>query len=97
MKNISDDLSLYINEIKHKTTIEFTQDGIKAAAVSGGGAGAAGGGFDYIYDTPVEIIDLTFDKPYIFIIRDKNTGEIWFNGTVYEPLKYSEDKTGCEW
>jgi len=95
LTNISDDSSLFINEIKHKTTIEFTQDGIKAAAATGGGAGAAAGGFDYKYDVPVEIIDLTFDKPYMFLIRDKNSGEIWFNGTVYDPLKFSEDKSGC--
>ena len=27
----------------------------------------------------------------MFIIRDKNTNETWFIGTVYEPLKWSED------
>ena len=53
-----------------------------------GGRGAAGCGFVYNFDVPVEVIDLTFDKPYMFIIRDKNTGEVWFVGTVYEPTKY---------
>ena len=32
-------------------------------------------------------IDLDFDKPYMYIIRDKSTGEVWFAGTVYEPGK----------
>ena len=29
----------------------------------------------------------------MFIIRDKDTGETWFVGTVYEPLS-SEDEVG---
>lgn len=91
LKNITSD-DLYINKVSHKSNIEFTQDGIKAAAVTyAGGRGA--GGWDYYFDVPVEEIDLTFDKPYMFIIRDKKTEEVWFTGTVYNPLLYSEDNT----
>ena len=50
------------------------------------GAGSTSGGFDYFFEVPVEEIDLTFDKPYMFLIRDKATGEVWFTGTVYEPI-----------
>ena len=50
-----------------------------------GGFGSAAGGFDYLFDVPVVTIDLTFDKPYMYIIRDKDTGEVWFTGTVYNP------------
>ena len=82
----------YISDAIHKANIEFTQDGIKAAAVTiGGGAGAGEPEFDYIYEVPIEDIDLTFDKPYMFIIRDKDTGDVWFAGTVYEPLAWEED------
>jgi len=35
-------------------------------------------------------IDLTFDNPYMFVIRDKDTGEVWFTGTVYEGSKLME-------
>lgn len=93
LENISSDKSLYINDATHKANIEFTQDGIKAAAVTEFGAGGAGGPFDYLFDVPVEEIDLTFDKPYMFIIRDLNSGEVWFTGTVYNPLLYSLDTT----
>lgn len=93
LENISSDKSLYINGATHKANIEFTQDGIKAAAVTEFGAGGAGGPFDYLFDVPVEEIDLTFDKPYMFIIRDLNSGEVWFTGTVYNPLLYSLDTT----
>ena len=93
LTNISSDKTLYINKAVHNANIEFTQDGIKAAAVTTiGGLGAATL-FDYLFEVPVEEIDLTFDKPYIFIIRDKNTGEAWFVGTVYNPLPYSQDTT----
>lgn len=88
---ICDDEDTYINEVIHKANIEFTQDGIKAAAVTMIGGAGAGDSFDYLYDIPVEEIDLTFDKPYMFLIRDKETGEIWFMGTVYEPLSWDEE------
>lgn len=90
LKGMTNEENAYISEAKHKANIEFTQDGIKAgAATEGGGRGA--GGFEYWYDVPVEEIDLTFDKPYLFIIRDKETGEVWFTGTVYEPLSIEEE------
>ncbi len=76
-----------IEEAIHKSNIKFTNDGIKASAatVMGGMGSAACDSFDYLYDVPVEEIDLTFDKPYMYLIRDKATGEVWFTGTVYEP------------
>ena len=78
----------YIDKAIHKANIEFTNDGIKAAAATAaGGAGGTSGGFDYLFEIPVINIDITFDKPYMFIIRDKSSGEVWFAGTVYEPTK----------
>ena len=92
--NLSSDNSLYISEAKHKTNIEFSNEGIKAAAVSMvGGWGDTGCYFEYKYDVPVEEIDITFDKPYMFIIRDKDSKEVWFAGTVYEPISCDESKT----
>ena len=81
----------FIDSASHKSLIEFSNDGIKAAAVTSmGGKGSATGPCDYedyIYDVPVKKIDITFDKPYMYIIRDKDSGEVWFMGTVYEPTK----------
>ena len=88
LSNITED-NAYITDARHKANIEFSNDGIKAAAATAlGGAGNTSGGFDYPFDVPIEQIDLTFDKPYLFIIRDKDTGEVWFTGTVYEPSEY---------
>lgn len=92
LKNITSD-ELYINKISHKSNIEFTQDGIKAATITYAGGKGAGEIFNYYFEVPVEEIDLTFDKPYMFIIRDKKTQEVWFTGTVYNPLLYKEDNT----
>ena len=81
----------YINDATHQATIEFSNEGIKAAAVTAlGGKGAIDCAFDYKYEVPVEKIDLTFDKPFMYIIRDKSTNEAWFIGSVYEPVKYVE-------
>lgn len=91
LTHISDSKGLYIDDAIHKANIEFTQDGIKASAATFVGGRGAGGGFDYKYDVPVENFDLTFDRPYMFVIRDKQSGEVWFAGTVYEPTLWSED------
>lgn len=85
--------NVYITDAKHKANIEFSNSGIKAATATGLSGSKGAGGlciFDYKYDVPVEKIDITFNNPYMFIIRDKDTGEVWFTGTVYEPELYSE-------
>lgn len=80
----------FISDTVHKANISFSNDGIKASAVTfGGGLGDGGCGFDYLYEIPVKEINLTFDKPYIYIIRDRESGEVWFSGTVYEPNLYT--------
>ena len=82
----------FIATAKHKANIEFTEEGIKASASTiFGGGGAAGFGFHYSFDVPVEVIDMAFDHPYMYIIRDKDTGEVWFTGTVYDPTLWDED------
>lgn len=80
----------FISLVRHKANIEFSNEGIKASAATVlGGAGNINGGFyDHLFEVPVEKIDLTFDKPYMFIIRDKDSGEVWFTGTVYEPSEF---------
>ncbi len=87
----SDSTGLYIGQAIHQTTVDFNNDGIKASAATAlvGGLGSNGCGFSYRFDVPVETIDLTFDNPYLFLIRDKKSGTIWFVGTVYEPTTYT--------
>ena len=77
-----------INKAVHKANIEFSNDGIKAAASTAmGGYGAATGpAYEHLFKVPVKDIDVTFNKPYMYLIRDKATGEVWFAGTVYEGI-----------
>lgn len=77
---------LYISDAKHKSNITFSNKGIKAVAASAT-VGELGSAMNFEFDVPVEIIDITFDKPFLFLIRDKNTEEIWFIGTVYSPVE----------
>lgn len=87
----SDPTGLYISNAIHQTTVDFSNDGIKASAATAlfGGKGAGGCSFYYDFDVPIEKIDLTFDNPYLFLIRDKDSGTIWFVGTVYEPTPFT--------
>lgn len=88
LSGLTTDKNSYIDSASHKSNIEFSNEGIKAAAVTtAGGKGDAYCGFQYNYDVPVKEINLTFDNPYLFLIRDKNSGEVWFAGTVYEPIE----------
>lgn len=91
LTNLTDAKGAFIEKTIHKANIEFTQDGIKAAAATVIAGGGSGSPFDYEFYVPVEEIDLTFDKPYMFLIRDIKTGEIWFIGTVYEPLLWENE------
>lgn len=78
-----------ISSVNHKASIEFSNEGLTAPVISKDVYPIDEGFsfYDYEFDVPVETIDLTFDKPFMFLIRDKESGEIWFAGTVYEPSK----------
>ena len=84
--------SLYVSDALHKANIDFTEKGVKAAAVTAFvmKANMAMPGEE---KHPVEV---NINKPFMFLIRDKNTKEIWFTGTVYEPNKWENDKVEYE-
>ena len=81
------DTELYVSDVLHKANIDFTERGIKAAAVTVAKIEVTSMLAEE--DKPIEI---KIDKPFLYVIRDKNTGEIWFVGTVYEPNSWEEDK-----
>lgn len=80
--------NLYVSEVLHDAKIEFSERGIKAAAAT----------VIYMKDNampieePKEQVNLNFDKPFIFMIRDRDTNEVWFVGTVYEPVLWENAK-----
>ena len=76
--------SLYVGEAIHKTHIDLNENGTKAAAVTY---------FGMFKNTSIEpkekeIINIEFNKPFIYIIRDPKTNEMLFFGVVYEPNKW---------
>lgn len=73
--------NVYVGEAVHKTHIELNETGTKAAAVTYIGMYAK----SMITPIDIETINLKFNKPFVYMIREKNTGEILFFGTVYEP------------
>lgn len=80
--------NLYVSDALHKANIEFSEEGVKAAAVTVlGMMDVTSIGVEK--EIPIEI---NIDNPFVFLIRDKNTNEIWFVGTVYEPNYWEEDK-----
>lgn len=66
--------NLVISKVKHKSFIEVNEEGTEASAA-----------------TSVEIrltammLSLTFDKPFVYLIRDAKTGAILFIGTLENP------------
>ena len=86
--NMTDaDTGLFVYDALHKANIDFTEKGVKAAAVTVMIAYEVTAIMDY--NKPEEI---RIDKPFLYFIRDKETNEIWFVGTVYEPNSWEEDK-----
>ena len=81
-KNITNNNDVYVYDAIHKTHIDLSENGTKAAAVTA---------FLIAYKSAIDnrnVIDITFDRPFVYIIKEKNNDNIWFFGTVYEPIKY---------
>ena len=90
--NMSSKSPLWVGGALHKANIDFTEKGVKAAAVT------------VIYMTDgmalaneKKPIEIKIDKPFMYLIKDKKTGEIWFVGTVYEPNSWEHDKADYEY
>lgn len=81
--------NIYVSDAVHKTFIDLNEKGTKAAAVTYFGIRASGA---YLED--YEEIKIEFNKPFIYMIRDKQSKEILFFGTVYEPNIWNG--TTCE-
>lgn len=85
LKKMSDE-DLHVDAILHKADIKLSEKGIKAAAVTVAFISANS------VEEPIEreYVVVKFDKPFMYIIRDAETKEVWFAGTVYEPILWSE-------
>ncbi len=80
--------NLYVGDAKHKATIDFSEKGIKAAAVTI--FAMKDNAIIVAQDEPILV---EINRPFVFLIKDKNTGEIWFVGSLYEPNLWEKDKS----
>ena len=82
LSKISDTSGIYVGDAIHKTKIDLNEDGTKASAVTYFNIMYKGAP---LFEQNYEEINLVFNKPFAYMIREKNTGEILFFGTVFEP------------
>jgi len=68
---------LYIGEVGHTAFVEVDQAGTEAAAATAVIMQATA--------MPAEPIELTIDRPFLFLIRDIETGTVLFLGRVMNP------------
>ena len=66
--------NLYISRVQHKTYIDVHEKGTEAA-----GATSVGVGVTSLPPT------LSFDKPFMFAIRERSTGTLLFVGRLNDP------------
>ncbi len=79
--------ALFVSDGIHVSKVEFSEDGIKAAAVTAFMMRES----SIAMPEKMNIIELKFNKPFMYLIRDKKTGEVWFMGQVYEPNLWEND------
>ncbi len=71
--------SLFISSVLHKAFINLDEKGTEAAAATAVVVG--------LTSMPSETVELKIDRPFLFLIQDKPTGEILFMGRVVNPLQ----------
>jgi serpin B len=74
---MTDDRDLFISEVIHKAFVSVDEAGTEAAAAT-----AVMMAKMALQDEPVEV---TVDRPFIFLIRDIQTGAILFVGRIVDP------------
>ena len=78
--NIDGNRDLYISKVLHKTFVDVNEEGTEAAAVTAVEISytSAGPGNEAIY--------FRANKPFVFVIKEKNTNAILFMGMLENPL-----------
>lgn len=75
--NINPDVPLFISQVKHKSFVEVNEEGTEAAAVTSVSMG--------VTSTDPQIRTLSFDRPFLFLIRERTSGTVLFMGKVSNP------------
>ena len=83
--------NIFVGEAIHKTHIDLNEKGTKAAAVTYFGVFSNGA-----LQEEKRKVNIIFNKPFIYMIRDSQTKEILFFGTVYEPNTWNGSTCSVE-
>jgi serpin B len=75
---------LKIDEVIHQANIDVVEEGTTAAAVTVVLGAATGGPGD---QTPPPHVQFHVDKPFLYLIRDNDSGAVLFLGRVDDPSK----------
>jgi serpin B len=74
---------LHIGTVVHQANIDVDEKGTEAAAATAVGMDTGGG------PSAIKQIRLRLDRPFLFFVRDMDTGTILFMGRVVDPLSRS--------
>ncbi len=69
--------NLYVSGVFHKAFVKVDEKGTEAAAATGIVVGET--------SAPVNVIQVKVDRPFVFLIRDMETGAVLFLGRVADP------------
>lgn len=68
---------LFVSDVVHEVFLAVTEEGTEAAAATAVVAG--------VTSAPVDVQELTADRPFLFAIRDRSTGAVLLQGRVLDP------------
>ena len=71
--------NLFVSSVLHKAFVKVDEEGTEAAAATIGMVGAT--------SAPLEIVEFRIDRPFVFIIYDRQTNTILFIGRVVNPAE----------
>lgn len=73
---INPEMQLFISRVLHKTFVDVNEEGTEAAAVTSVEIGVTRRGANFV---------LRIDHPFLFLIKENQTGSIVFMGKIVEP------------
>ena len=45
---------------------------------------------------PPEVVEVNFNRPFVYLIKDTDSEEVLFFGVIYSPTEYKEGDVLCE-
>jgi len=73
------DRQVYLEQAKHKAFVNVNEEGTEAAAITALV-------FEFTSGPPDPVHEVIADHPFMFVIQEKETGEILFIGRLVNPL-----------